>query len=225
MRHAVHLCVFAALLAATPSWAQVGPGAGAEPGGGEEEGTTACPEYLVAEFNGSYFYQEMDCPTGQMLPGVQRYMSQIDTGCDGTSGCNCDEPDPSEGGDPGTSGGPSLNQESEVVGEAPLTQQTFANPSTDILVPFGRGASSYLGPAKRIIKAGEKTFVVISMRLKGKTTTVGAPDNEMDVIVEFGQEVDPSTNPTTNVGTLVDNTLTFGSQDFTVTLMGMGATQ
>ncbi len=180
---------------AVPALAQPGGG------GGGGSGPTKCPAYLVAEFNGSYFYQEIDCATGMLLSSVTRFVSKVPSGCNGTDGCNATTPIPS------------------------LIQDEFARPETDIFVPFGRGASSHMGPAKQIVQADGKTFVLISMRLKGKTTTIGAPDNELDVIVEFGQEIDPSSNPTTKVGTLVDNTLTYDSREFTVTLMGMGAAQ
>lgn len=191
MRYLSVACLLLVFGFVSPALAQEQPPSG---GGGTGSGTT-CPAYLLAEFNNNFFYQEINCQTGKLLSGAKRYFSKVKTGCNGTTGCQC------------------------TSSESPSTQTEYADPTSRIFVPFGGGASSHLGPAKQLVQAGTKKFVIISMRLKGKATTSGASDNELDVIVQFGQEVDPSTTiPSGNTGaTLSGNTLTFGGQNFTVT--------
>lgn len=154
-----------------------------------------CPAYLLAEFNNHLFYQLKDCSTGKLLDKPKRYFQKVKTGCKSATECECTEP------------------------TAPTTQTEYADPESRIFVPFGGGASSHLGPAKQLVEAGGKKFVIISMRLKGMASA-SADDNMLDVVVQFGQEVDPATSIPSGApaATLSGNTLTVGGRDFEVTL-------
>lgn len=156
-----------------------------------------CPEYLIAEYMGSYFYQLKNCQTGKVVDEYKRYVSIVKKGCNGTTGCNCTTPIPMP------------------------TQMEYADPEAELMVPFGKAVGTYMGVGKKFVKAGNKTFVIFGMTLKGKNTGQGQSDNELDIIFQFGMEVDPSAVTTNNTGTLTGNTLAYDGQNYSVTTMGM----
>lgn len=200
MRQQLILCALIVFSSASVCLGQTNSQTGGNTGGNTTTVAT-CPAFLLAEFNDNYFYQEKNCQTGVMLNGSKRYMAKVKTGCNGTTGCNCTQ-QPSG-----------------------ATQAEYADPNSRIFVPFGGGASSHLGPSKQLVQAGTKKFVVISMRFKGAPT--GGSDNQLDCIVQFGQEVDPATAiPATNQSaTLTGNALSFNGITYDVTLKGTAPPQ
>lgn len=203
MKFRPFFCAATLLVLVTASSVSAQSSGGTGNQGNNNMGSAMCPITLLAEFNDNYFYQVKNCQSGTLLADAQRFMSKVKTGCSGGTACQCTEQ------------------------QSGSTQTKYADPDAKIFVPFGGGASSHQGPSKLVVQAGTKKFVLISMRFKGAKTTSGAADNELDVVVQFGQEVDPGvTIPTgNNTATLTGNSLSFGGQTYTVTLMGSSSAQ